>query len=46
MVPVRRERGRYVVDETDLGKVEAYFRTHPSRPYRKGTAALDRARKG
>jgi hypothetical protein len=35
-----------VVDEADLDAVEAYFRAHPARPYRKGVAALDRARKG
>jgi hypothetical protein len=43
-LPIRREGGRYVVDEADLDAVEAYFRAHPARPYRKGAAALDRAR--
>jgi hypothetical protein len=45
-LPVRRERGRYVVDEADLDAVEAYFRAHPARPYRKGAAALARPTRG
>lgn len=44
-IPVRREGGRYVVDEADLATVEAYFRAHPARPYRQGAAALATAGK-
>jgi hypothetical protein len=45
-LPVRRQGGRHVVDEADLDAVEAYFRAHPARPYRKGAAALARPTRG
>jgi hypothetical protein len=39
-VPSRLQGGRRLVDEADLDTIAAYFRAHPSRPYRKGTSAL------
>ncbi len=44
-LPAWRDRGRYVVHEADLEMVEAYFRSHPSRPYRKRRATVARVEK-
>ncbi len=38
-LPGRRQGGRHVIDEADLDAIEAYFRAHPARPYRRGATA-------